>query len=217
MNDYLQEEIATQDYAADFYKNKRYTRFYSLLYHRWWAKKMLCSLKLRSPILDNGCGTGFMANFLDGYDVFGVDVSSKMVEAASKTGKYRQVLRGDSQNLPFNNSFFLTVINRGVLHHLENPQKALDEISRILAKGGEVAFTETLFNVLTVLPRKIIRGGKHFSHLHKSFREKELKQMIESSQLEIKKVYYLGFLAHVLLGFPEYFFENRASKTLCQG
>lgn len=199
---FVNEEITTQDYVSEFYENKRYVKSYSLAYHKRWAEKMLSFLHLRSPILDNGCGTGFMAQFLREYEVVGLDISPKMVELAQK--RYSKVFLGDSQNLPFKNSSFQTVINRGVLHHLENPQRAVAEVSRVLVEGGEAVFSETLFNVFAVLPRKMIRGTKHFSHLHKSFREEELKRMIEP-YLKIEKICYWGCLTHILLGFPDVF------------
>lgn len=140
---FIKEEIATQDYVSDFYEQKRYVLPYSLEYHERWAKKMLSLLSLISPILDNGCGNGFMARFLKEEEVVGLDVSQEMVVLAKK--RYSQVFQGDSQNLPFEDSSFKTVINRGVLHHLEDPQKAIKEVSRVLALGGEAVFSETLF------------------------------------------------------------------------
>jgi len=202
MEDYFKEEIAIQDYISDLYEKKRYAKPYSLAYHDRWAKKMLSSLNLRNPILDNGCGIGFMTQYLKGHEVVGLDMSSGMIKLAKK--RYSKIVQGDSQNLPFKDFSFQTVINRGILHHLENPQKAVDEVNRILIKGGEAVFSEPLFNIFAALPRKLIRGTKHFSHLHKCFKDREFKKMI-GSHFEIKKVYYWGFLSHILLGFPDFF------------
>lgn len=200
MSNYFNEEISTQDYASKLYEDKRYAKPYSLAYHKWWAEKMLSFLNLRSPILDNGCGVGFMAQFLKEHEVVGLDVSPAMVRLAQK--RYSKVIRGDSQNLPFESSSFQTVINRGVLHHLSNPQKGVEEVSRVLAAGGEAVFAESVFNLINFLPRKLLKGTKHFSHLHRNFREKELKKIIES-RLKIKEVYYFGYLAYLLLAVPD--------------
>jgi ubiquinone/menaquinone biosynthesis C-methylase UbiE len=197
---FIKEEIATQDRVSDFYENERYVKPYSLAYHKAWSKRMLSALTLKSPILDNGCGTGFLAEFLKEYEVIGLDISPGMVALAQQ--KYAKVLQGDSQKLPFADSSFQTILNRGVLHHMSDPQQAINEISRVLAKAGQVVFSETLSNWPAALPRKLIRGTKHFSHLHKSFTEKELRGMIEP-QLKIEKVYYWGWLTHIFLGFPD--------------
>jgi len=197
---YSKEEIAVQDYVSELYEKNRYKKPYSFAYHKWWAEKMLSSVKLREPILDNGCGPGFMAQFLASYDVVGIDISPKMVKLAQK--RYSKVIQGDSQHLPFKDDSFMTVINKGVLHHLEDPQKAVEEISRVLKPGGQAVFAESVSNILNSLPRKLMRGTRHFSSLHKNFREEELKRIIESS-LKIEKVSYFGYLAYVLFVAPD--------------
>lgn len=199
-DNFIKEEINTQNRVAGFYENKRYQKSYSLAYHAWWAKKMLSLVRLKNPILDNGCGPGFMAEFLKGYETVGLDISTEMVKLAQK--KYSRVVQGDAQNLPFAAASFQTVVNRGVLHHLADPQRGVDEISRILAPGGEAVFAESTMNIINFLPRKLLRGTKHFSHLHRNFPEKELKKII-ASRLEIKKVYYFGYLAYLLFVAPD--------------
>lgn len=198
--DYLKEEAALQDSISRLYEDKRYAKPYSFAYHKWWAEKMISFLNLKNPILDNGCGPGFMAQFLKGYQVTGLDISPKMAELA-KT-RYSQVLVGDAQNLPLKDSSFGTVINKGVLHHLENPQKGVKEIRRILTEGGEAVFAEPVSSFINSFPRKILRGGKHFSHSHGNFKEEELRRIIESG-LKIKKIYHFGYLGYLLLGFPD--------------
>jgi len=196
------DEVKIQDYVSEFYEKKRYAKSYSLAYHGWWAKKMLSFLHLKSPVLDNGCGTGFMTRFLEGYEVVGLDISPKMVELAK--GGYSRVVLGDSQNLPFEDQSFQIVINRGLLHHLPDPKKGVSEMSRVLKKGGEAVFAEPTLNFFSFLPRKLLKRSQHFSHLHKNFKEKELEKII-GSQLKIEKVYYFGYLAYLLLGFPDIF------------
>lgn len=200
MKRFLEEEINTQDMVAELYENKRYQKPYSVAYHTWWAEKILSLLNIKSPVLDNGCGPGFMADFLRGYEVTGLDISPEMVKLAQK--RYPLVVRGDAQNLPFQNASFGTVINRGVLHHLTDPQKGADEVSRVLAPGGEAVFAESIMNPINFLPRKLLRGTKHFSHLHRNFPEKELRGII-ASRLKIEKIYYFGYLAYLLFVAPD--------------
>jgi len=194
------EEIAVQDYVADFYEEERYKNPDSLAYHVWWAKKMLSFLNLKSPILDNGCGNGFMAEFLKGYEVVGLDVSPRMVELARK--RYSKVILGDSQNLPFDDSSFAIAINRSILHHLQDPEKGVSEVRRVLKSGGQAIFAETLLSPLSAIPRILLKRGKHFSSSHRNFKEEELKGIV-TRHFKIKKVYYFGYLAYSLLGFPD--------------
>ncbi|MCP6719470.1 MAG: methyltransferase domain-containing protein [Patescibacteria group bacterium] len=196
------EEIETQDYVSEFYENKRYNKPYSLHYHNWLAQKMFSLLDLGSPILDNGCGNGFLAQFLKKHEAVGLDISPKMVELARK--RYSEVILGDSQNIPFEDSYFQIVINRGLLHHLPDPRQGVFEIRRVLKNRGQAIFIEPISSFLSVIPRMIARQGKHFSKSHKNFKEKELKKII-NSQLKIEEIHYFGYLAYVLLGFPDIF------------
>jgi len=196
-----ESEIDVQNKVASHYEEKRYERPYSLAYHTWWVEKMLEQVTLQSPILDNGCGTGFLARFLEGFEVIGVDLSPKMLEYAKP--RYSRVVLGDAEDLPFENESFLTIINRAILHHLKDPHKGVAEIHRILKPGGHVVFSETLNSLMSRVPRLIAqKEGGHFSKDHKNFYENEIEEII-SSQFIIEKKYYFGYVAYPLLGFPD--------------
>ena len=130
----------------------------------------------------------------------GLDISARMLGYARK--RYQKVIQGDAQNLPFTNDYFDLVLAKGLLHHLPNPQRGVTEICRVLKKGGEVVFSDTLNSVLTSLPRRILKRSKHFSQEHKNFKRSETIKII-NSKLSIEKVYYFGYLAYPLLGFPD--------------
>lgn len=198
--DGIREELAVQDYVSHLYETSRYSNPHSLLYHTWQIKKMVSLIELKAPVLDNGCGSGFLAEFIKQHPVVALDFSREMAKLASR--RYRTVVRGDSQRLPFSSNYFATVINRGLLHHLPEPHEAVREIHRILVKGGEAFFMEPIWNVINSLPRKIAKKGKHFSQLHKNFRMEELTEVI-GGYLEIKNLYRFGYVAYVLLGFPD--------------
>jgi ubiquinone/menaquinone biosynthesis C-methylase UbiE len=193
-------EIETQDLVSDFYEGKRYTLSYSWAYHQWWSRKMLSFIQPKGRILDNGCGTGHFSEFLKGLDVTGLDISARMLGYARK--RYQKVIQGDAQNLPFTNDYFDLVLAKGLLHHLPNPQRGVTEIYRVLRKGGEVVFSDTLNSILTNLPRRILKRSKHFSQEHKNFKRSEIIKIIDS-KLSIEEIYYFGYLAYPLLGFPD--------------
>lgn len=197
------DEVKIQDYVSEFYENKRFAKPYSSVYHEWQVKKMLLPfLNLKGPILDNGCGTGFMAQFLKGYDVTGLDISPRMVEHAKK--RYGKVAVGDAQKLPFPDSSFQIVINRGLLHHLPDPSQAISEIYRVLEKEGQAIFMETHYSLFNAIPRIFLKKGKHFAKSHKNFKEGELIKII-GSKLKIEKTSYFGYLAYPILGFTDVF------------
>jgi len=48
---------------------------------------------------------------------------------------------GDAHELPFKDGEFDVVLANEVLEHLQNPQKAIDEMYRVLRKGGKLILT----------------------------------------------------------------------------
>jgi len=114
---------------------------------------------------DLGCGSGVPGSWkmlkLGAAFVYAMDVDSSFKKSAS------QVLSNDSDNegrwqldvgslsvLPYKDSFFDFVLCHGVIHHVEEDQLALNEISRVLQKGGKAFITVVgkggLFNRLTM-------------------------------------------------------------------
>lgn len=95
-----------------------------------------------SPLtfLDLCTGTGDLAGLLrkeyPNAKIIGVDFSQNMLEIARKKHPGIEFIESDITNLPFNDkSFDLCVISFG-LRNVENMQKALEEIYRVLKKDG---------------------------------------------------------------------------------
>jgi ubiquinone/menaquinone biosynthesis C-methylase UbiE len=94
--------------------------------------------------LDIGCGTGYYSLRLlkMGFDVVGLDISSKSIKLAklkTESRGFRQIdfNRADATVLPFNeNSFDVIVAMGSVLNHVSAPERMIKEISRVLRPGG---------------------------------------------------------------------------------
>jgi len=196
-------ETKTQDFVSDFYEEVRYQKPYSWLYQSWWFKKMIDLAKppIDGLLLDDGCGTGHLAEFLDKNNLIGLDISAGMLKYAQK--RMPLIVNGDAQNLPFKDGIFDCVFARALLHHLPEPARGVAEIERVLKTGGRVIFCDTLYSVLSALPRAIVnKKSEHFSEDHKNLRESEILNMIKP-YLKIKRIYYFGYIAYPLLGFPD--------------
>jgi ubiquinone/menaquinone biosynthesis C-methylase UbiE len=199
-------EIEIQDKVSDYYENVRYGRSYSKLYQLWWTSKMLsfiAPVNLKGKLLDNGCGIGTHFEELAKYsgNIIGMDLSAQMIIKARS--RIKNVLLGNSEQLPFKNNNFNLVFSRSLLHHLPDPKRAIAEIYRVLADGGEAVFSDTNRSIISDLPRKVMnKEGEHFAQSHKNFSDKEFLNVI-SSKLKIDKVYYFGFIAYPALGFPD--------------
>ncbi|WP_048085897.1 class I SAM-dependent methyltransferase [Archaeoglobus veneficus] len=109
-----------------------------------WRDVLASVFERRMQILDVGTGTGFLALILAelGHEVVGIDLSKGMLEVAKKKARKLGVdvefKLGDAENLPFDDCSFDAVICRHLLWTLPNPQKAIEEWSRVVRDGGKV-------------------------------------------------------------------------------
>lgn len=102
-----------------------------------WILNMFKSGK-NKKLLDLGCGKG---KFLEvavqrELQVFGLDLSDYAVEKGKKIVPMAHLLVGDAENLPFPDNCFDYVVSYATLEHIPNQEKAIQEMSRILARGG---------------------------------------------------------------------------------
>lgn len=90
-------------------------------------------------ILDYACGIGQVGRMLKerGADVVGIDVSEKLLQVARK---YIKVQNADAKNLPFEENTFDYVLAFMVLHVIDDVDKALSEIHRVLKPNGKLYF-----------------------------------------------------------------------------
>ena len=70
----------------------------------------------------------------------GIDLTDRAIEHTRKRmdafGLQSELKTGDAENLSFDNDQFDIVYSWGVLHHSPNTPKAIEEVHRVLKKGG---------------------------------------------------------------------------------
>ncbi|MCL5095683.1 MAG: class I SAM-dependent methyltransferase [Patescibacteria group bacterium] len=94
----------------------------------------------KKKILEIGAGRSeFLSLFDKDNEVTALDISPVLLK--ENKGKVKLVV-GDAENLLFPDQSFDFVYMVGVLHHLENQKKALEEIARVLKTGGQVFISE---------------------------------------------------------------------------
>lgn len=132
-----------------------------------WRKKAISKLKKYQPktILDVATGTGdfaIEAMTLQPQSITGIDLSEGMLQkgrkkiADKKLENTIQLLKGDSEALPFpDNQFDAVTVAFGV-RNFENLNKGLTEINRVLKPGGILIVLE--FSKPTVFPVKQLYG-----------------------------------------------------------
>ncbi len=101
--------------------------------------------------LEIGCGCGVGARIISRSfvpaSIHALDIDLDMLRTAKKRGTTWEnvpmhLLAGDAQELPFPDRSFDAVFNYGIIHHLENWQKGVTEIARVLKDGGMFFFEE---------------------------------------------------------------------------
>ncbi|KAL8267397.1 hypothetical protein R6Q59_004741 [Mikania micrantha] len=132
-----------------------------------WPKvsAFLNTLPSGSVILDAGCGNGKYLGLNPNCFFIGCDISAPLIQICSDRG--HEVLVADAVNLPYRSGYGDAAISIAVLHHLSTEhrrKKAIDELVRVVKKGGHVLITVwaveqedgSLVNKWTPLTRKYV-------------------------------------------------------------
>ncbi len=135
-------------------------------------------------ILDVGCGEGFTLQRLRkeniGKHLEGVDTLETAIEIGKKLHPHLTLRKGNIYKLPYKDNSFDIVICSEVLEHLENPEKALQELIRVSKKHIVLSVpNEPLFSIQRFLRGKNIRKfGDHPEHIQ-HWSTKKFKKFVE--------------------------------------
>lgn len=132
-------------------------------------------------VLDVGCGDGEDAYAISKYakKVVGIDIVRHKNWERLQSRKLK-FLVGDAQELPFKNGYFSGLFEKDVLHHVNNPEKALSEIRRVVSKSTKIMLVEgNRYNPLFYVHMTKLGGHEHFSQ--GKFKEMVLKYFPNAS------------------------------------
>ncbi|MGL4732748.1 MAG: class I SAM-dependent methyltransferase [Fusobacteriaceae bacterium] len=131
--------------TVDFF-NKMAEKNHGDSYRHYATVLSWISVEEDKKILDLGCGKGELLEQIkrkfDNFQLFGVDISPKMIEKARLKNDEIEFKVGDSENLDFSDNFFEVVTCLNSFHHYENPEKSLAEMYRVLAPEGNLILGE---------------------------------------------------------------------------
>lgn len=111
--------------------------------------------KENQKFLELGCGNGAACKHVAkkySLNVTGVDVDPDQIQNALKDIEKIQNIQffeGDSTDLTFNDNEYDIVYSSGVLHHISNWRKVLDEITRVLKPKGYYIFSDLTYSRFT--------------------------------------------------------------------
>jgi tRNA (uracil-5-)-methyltransferase TRM9 len=100
-------------------------------------------------LLNAGCGHGpDFVPFKERFELYGIDISAKMLELAGKYAEKYQfhvnLAQADAREMPYEDGYFDYAIAVATFHHIEGGEKrlkALRELKRVLKPGGEAFIT----------------------------------------------------------------------------
>lgn len=136
-------------------------------------------------VLDACCGTGDFAIEAErrGGRVVGLDFSDRMLERARRKSGTIEWVRGDALAPPFADGEFDAVTVGFGVRNLEDLERGLRELGRVLRPGGRIAvleitrpsgllrpFFRVWLDVLIPLAGRVLAGGKAYTYLPASVR-----------------------------------------------
>ena len=94
-------------------------------------------------VLDVGTGPGTAAAgaATRGALATGIDIAPAMVEIAGQRHPDPEFVQGSATELPFADGSFDAAVGNIVIQHVGEPQRAADELARVLVPGGRVALS----------------------------------------------------------------------------
>lgn len=154
-------------------------------------------LDKNSRILDAGCGTGGTIKYLKKFgfsSIYGIDKSNVAVAFCKKRG-LKNIRVSSIDKIPYENDYFDAIICMDVLYHKDiKVQKSIEELKRVLKKGGIIYFEEPSYNWLRGTHDDAIETGHRFTL-------KELKKNLLRADLKIIKGTHFNAILFPLIAF----------------
>lgn len=175
------------NYRVDYSKKKA---------EKHWKKRIELAQKYSAngKLLDIGCSSGYLLNYASkNYKTFGFDVWKKRV----KESEMSNVFVGDVENIAIKKKFdVITMFD--VIEHLENPEKSLEEVKRIMKKNSVFILSIPVTSGVGWVVHRIIR--RFFDGTHKYLErdyfgliKKHFSVIEELNEVFPVKIYFRGF------------------------
>lgn len=153
-------------------------------------------------ILDAGCGIGrFIYNLArkePAHSYYGIDIDQKNIVAARRSYPSIEFEEMSVEDLRLPDQEFDMVYSRDVLEHVDNPARAVSEMSRVLKPRGQLIIKVPAEKsekwLLQIRPT-------YFSEIHhvRIFKKDEIEKLVEQYSLKLVKKEPQAFLDHLFL------------------
>ncbi|MBM3232494.1 class I SAM-dependent methyltransferase [Candidatus Pacearchaeota archaeon] len=182
------------------------------LYGRERVCASIIDTKIKGRTLNIGAGEmQWIENilFVKNKDFFSSDLDKKNL---GKENKAINKIQADATKLPFKDGYFSQVIILDVLEHIKDHNKALEEINRVLKKGGRLAIcvpNDTLLSYLN--PVRYVQHERHYTI-------QGIVSLLKKKRFKIKNVFAGGrifeLLALYIHFFAKYILRTKKSPFL---
>lgn len=149
-----------------------------------WLERHLWELGRDGPVLDLGCGRGYWLRRMRSAGLRPVGIEHDQDRTADAL-RQAPVAVADGAELPFADTSVGLVWCIHVLHHLEEPDRVLREVRRVLRPGGHLILAET------VEDNPLIRAGRSLwpawdgVHVHSRFTADRLLRMLGAAGFSV--------------------------------
>ena len=157
-----------------------------------------------SLVLDAGCGAGHTAMAFAPYVawVYACDFIGSMLEQVNLLARHRGIANvtpqlADIEDLPFLDSSFDIVSTRYSAHHWNHPERALDEIRRVLKDSGiliisDIMASEDYAQDTFLQTIELLRDPSHV----RDYRVSEWRTMLSASEFDTEVVHQFELELH---------------------
>lgn len=126
---------------------------------KYFRPKLMEHVNPNDRVLDIGCGSGVFLPIVAQMcrEIIGIDISCDMVKQCALVAEKFEIenstlITASTEDIPFDSDTFDLVYMVDVIHHVEQPKKAIQEVYRVLRSGGKcIVFEPNKFNVLLAL------------------------------------------------------------------
>ena len=146
-----ERDFHNQRFADDSQREQRVGRYYAAIDYGFelYRRKVAEASRAR-VVVEYGCGTGNLAFDLAGTarQVFGIDISDVAIQQARAIAALRDLRNvefvvDDAEAMQFETASVDVVAGSGIVHHLDIG-RAMQEVRRVLRKGGTAIFAEPM-------------------------------------------------------------------------
>lgn len=161
----------------------------------------LIQLEPAAKLLDVGCGCGadlrsLAASIVPGGSATGIDRSQAMIREARRRSDGMDLplrfVASNAEDLPFDSNYFDVCRADRVFQHLPNPQRALDEMMRVVKPGGRVLVVDRDWGMVTLESNDAVTTAAVLNRACEGIRNgrigRALRALFDSAGMENTKV-----------------------------